>query len=378
MIKLLKKGVNSSLPFNISNYIADMSTKSESFSISDVLTLIPQLNPNTKSFIAINKLCGWYYPIDPHSLFALCDELLIQFERNLKKNTTLIITFSKTSTLFAQYIASQLQNCVFILNLPDNFDKNNNILSTLSFPLHKLYKFNNILLVCDIVIEHNLIIDYKKHLNKIMPYSKCSLVTICDFQSYSSKQVIKDNHIKTYSLFDGILTLPNTNIIPSYTDSTIIYRIFENQLKIKFYPFHSKLVLLTFDFLVTKPLKLKTYLFILYVIFKDLLDTLLNKLSLDILVIGTEDFYFTSLLFSNMLQKYYKVNSSFKSITSVNIKLPVNYQELYLYNLSKYDKILIFLHSNFNDDFVFNLSEILRMRGCRELNFIVTDDFLKM
>lgn len=353
--------------------------------------------------IFMDEVYNPYIPTNPHNSFILYNELIKRFNKSFKKNRILTIGFLGKSALISKFVASQVKNCVYSLQTIktciDNkepliyFNEDSDCISThyIYADLNNIPKFDSVLFVIDKFKTEEIVFSCISALNNIIPNLRYTIATLVNLQSKETKSLLEDKNIKVYSIFDDILTsyFSNLKLLPIINELSESKKTpeYENKILIGYYKTNSKICSFSIEQSNNKPIKIKTYVNILYKDFKTLLDKEISLHNTDILVLCFEEFSFISMVFSYMIQKYYKVNSYFQSFSTVNmqnnnssnsiinnintlITLDNDSQNYYLYNLKKYDNVFLFTNNKVNDGFILEISNILRKYGCRKLTII--------
>ena len=107
----------------------------------------------------------------------------------------------------------------------------------------------------------------------------------------------------------------------------------------------------------------------------------------DVLVLGTEEYMFTPMVFAKMLSDKLHIDVQFHATTrspietsnlcdyAIKQRVPItscydNARNTYIYNLRKYDKVYIITDVNPNLEFIKDISSALVSAGCEEKNII--------
>lgn len=86
------------------------------FDIEQLVNLAKRENNSKRSYLYVNPLQGKHIPVNPVDTKEMCRELADKIEKKHSMEKLFIIGFAETATAIASYVASYLENAVYIEN----------------------------------------------------------------------------------------------------------------------------------------------------------------------------------------------------------------------------------------------------------------------
>lgn len=371
----------------IKNFIDLKENKSKLNSVDEIVGVCKRINNSKRDFLFVNKFQGKHVPQSPSRVLKLFDE----FAQNIKikDEKVLVIGFAETATAIGNYVSAKLPNCIYEMQTTREIIHNQEPIvefkeehchaptQLLYGDKKMLFEAQTVLFVEDEITTGKTIINFINELNKINPNLKYAVASILNWQDEESSALYKKLNIDTYYLIKGeIKDLTAKVDIVSESEFSI-----ENNTtdKIRCTQVKSEYCSLEKTRLGRNPIKdIELYGESLY---NEILKSseLLNEISKtenkNILVMGTEELMYEPLLLANYLEKntnnivlYHattrspiEVSNQDGYILKKKFKFSSCYDQnrtTYIYNLDKYDYVLIVTDGNANDSFVGYMSNI--------------------
>ena len=372
----------------INNFIEIIENKSKIYSIDKMVSICKRLNNKNRDFLFVNVYQGKHFPQNPINIFKVLDELVENIER--KDEKILVIGFAETATAIGNYVSAKLKNCVYEMQTTREIIKDENVLiefkeehshapnQILYGNKEILFQVDKILFVEDEITTGKTIINFINEINKINPNLKYAVVSILNWQDKEASGLYSKLDIETYYLVKGSIKDINNKVDVNTLDEE---KIVKTEKILKCANIYNELC----DYRKTRlgriPIKdLDFYSEYIFNKIKDnskVLNNITEEENKDILIIGTEEFMYEPLLFARYLETNTKNNIFFQATTRspIEVSNDNNYilnkrykfrscyesdRTTYLYNLRKYDYIMIVTDVNPNYEFIQDISSILK------------------
>lgn len=372
----------------IENYVDIIENKSAILDVKEMVSVCKRLNNTKRDFLFVNKYQGKHFPQNPSKILKILDELIENIQE--KEQKTLVIGFAETATAIGNYVASKLENCIFEMQTTREIiegeepiikfqEEHSHAPSQLLYGKKEIFsKIDRVMFVEDEITTGKTIINFINELNKINPNLNYAVTSILNWQDEENDKLYKQLNIKTYYLIKGKIKDVNAKV---EVDTIKKYECKEQDEKqINYKKVKSELCNLKATRLGRVPIKdnnfYENYIFDKLSQKSEILRKIKTEQNKKVLIIGTEEFMYEPLL----LAKYLEDNTSHDIFYQATTRSPIevskqsNYilkerfefvsayeeeRKTYLYNLKKYDYILIITDSEIQSKFIKNISDIL-------------------
>lgn len=385
---------------DICTYIKNLNCTTE---LINIMTVEHRSNNPKRDFLFCNKLQGKHIPVSPSVSFDLFDELAYQVDTRLKSKKVLVIGFAETATAIGAYIASHINSTVYSLQttreectpvqrLIEFSEEHSHATEQFLYgDINVMPDFNYVLFVEDEISTGKTILNFITEFKKVKRGLKFGVASICNWQSKENKEVYKANEIDTFALITGELTDTSLKMDVSIVESNqgfagkATYSM-PNLCKIE--EIHAK----TYNpFLLERTGRLPHSLD-----YNTIIEEAFNKTkefigdAKDILVLGTEEFMYFPMVLGEMIESFGKqVKCHATTRSSIDIiegsrdleNELVNKSMLhsaydsarntYVYNLRKYDKVLVVTDSNMTEEFIYDITSALYAHGNSEIDIMI-------
>ena len=349
-------------------------------------------NNNKRNFIIVNKKQGKHFPTSPTKALNIFDELYSKIENQFNNEIILVIGFSETATAIGTRIAQKL-NCKYIQTTREKKIDNKYIYFSeehshaseqkLAFyDINNIYpKLNRIIFVEDEITTGKTILNIIDIIKKSFNNNdniKFTAISILNSMTNENLIKFKENNIdikyiykidnKNYNEYLNKLCYNGKYIEKSNYDINYTELYFNFKLS----PSHN----------IIEPFRYQKYCDELYnYIYKNIDLSNINT----ILILGTEEFmYFPMILAKKLEQNEKKVKFHATTRSPICVSNEKNYplntrfsltsiyddnRETYIYNLKKYDCVIIITDSNLISKGTKNL--ISALKSCDNENIYI-------
>lgn len=380
---------------DITSYIDGLSNDE----YKSIITVEHRSSNAKRDFLFVNKLQGKHIPTRTCEAFDLFDELAYKVETNLKGKVVLVVGFAETATAIGGYIADTLERCLYsIQTTRENCAPAKKLIEFreehshateqyLYGDLEAMPPFDYVLFVEDEISTGKTILNFITEFKKLKPGLKFGVASICNWQNEENKAVYRANNIDTFALIQGELKDANAKMEVEVKESDVDYSGHQSHPdRCKYSTLHMG----KNPFLVERTGRISAideYEEVLDKAF-DEADKFIGK-SKDILVLGTEEFMYFPMLLGEVLENFgRRVHTHATTRSSIDIlegssdiheeivnksKLHSAYDEsrdTYIYNLRKYDKVIIVTDAAITDEFKYDIVSALTHHGNIESNIL--------
>ena len=372
---------------NLEDLVQITENKSNVYKVEELVGVCKRIKNSKRDFLFVNKYQGKHFPQKPSNILMLLDE----FVENIKINDEkiLVIGFAETATAIGNYVSAKIPKCIYEMQTTrENIEGVEPIIEFREEHSHAteqlLYGnkdiFNlveRVLFVEDEITTGKTIINFINEIKKINSNLKYAVASILNWQTEEHSKIYKEYGIETFYLIKGKIKDINSKIEVNTLEEVNISDNTNNC--IKNYEIKSELCNLEKNRTGRVPIKdidfYSDYIFEKIKSNSKMLKEICASSNQNILVIGTEEFMYEPLLFANYLEKNTNNNVFYHATTRSPIEVSEDegyilnrryrfsscYEEnrtTYLYNIKKYDKVLIITDSKATEKFVKCMSDI--------------------
>lgn len=377
---------------NVCDYIQHLDCSNH---LINVMTVEHRSNNKKRDFLFCNKEQGKHIPVSPSIAFDLFDELTHLVNSQLKRRKVLVIGFAETATAIGAYLASKFDSCVYHLQTTrENCEPVKKLIEFseehshateqyLYGDLENIPYFDYVLFVEDEISTGKTILNFIREFKKINHDLLFGVASICNWQNEANREIYKEHNIDTFSLIKGELKDENVKMDVTVKPEVTQYAGKEMYSFTQYCSYETVYMKENNPFLVERTGRVpgnKEY--------ENILEESFNKVfefigkAQDILIIGTEEFMYFPMLVGEMLEGFgRRVHTHSTTRSSIDIiegssdiyngivnknKLHSAYdanRDTYIYNLRKYDKVIIITDADMTDEFRFDITSALAMNG---------------
>lgn len=383
----------------LDNYVAVTKNNSNFYAPSEIVNICKRKNNPKRDFLFVNSLQGKHIPVEPSRTFTLFDELVFEILKAIDGNEKIVVIgFAETATAIGHYIASSLPNCIYYMQTTrEHFSCDTSILEFKEEHSHAteqvLYGTVDSLKCCDRIIfvddeisTGNTVLNFICEIESIGIHTKYGVATLLNWQNdeWANKFISLD--IDTYFVLRGKLKNLKAKVPVNISKQDFYYKTLET------YPTILNVNCSVSDFykerIGCEPYKLLYFSETVYSQIAYILGASLPHKDDDVLVLGTEEFMFTPMIFAKMLNENLNVNVQFHATTrspietsnassyAIHYCYPISScydktRNTFIYNLRRYDKVYIITDVIPTDNFVKDISSALVSVGCTIQNIMI-------
>lgn len=383
---------------SLENYVSIIENNSLLFSPTDIVNICKRKNNSKRDFLFVNSLQGKHLHVNPCKSFSMFNELTLQIKKSVSESEkVIVIGFAETATAIAHYVASTLPNCVYYMQTTrEVVDSAPLLLEFKEEHSHAteqlLYGEKSELLGCDRIIfiddeisTGNTVLNFINEIEKLGIQPKFSVASILNWQNDEWSEKFKSLNIDCFYLLRGKLKSLDAKVdIPDSSDDSYYEKVYS-------YPeliiLKNRLSKLSIERIGNKPIPLSAFKDLVYNGLTPCITHVLPKKNESVLVIGTEEYMYTPMVFASVLSElgaYVQFHATTRSpietskLSSYTIKsrYPIascydKERNTFIYNLQKYDKVFIVTDVVPNNDFVIDISSSLNNVGCDVENITI-------
>lgn len=404
----------------IENIVKNLDTTN---GLSGEVIVEKRANNSKRDFLFVNLLQGKHIPVSPSKSLDMFNRLSYLVDDKLnragkkrgKQYKVLVIGMAETATAIGQHLSWHLGDCVYYMQttreklnkkpfMEFNEEHSHAVEQYLyvrhgGFDSGDIPEFDYVLFVDDEISTGKTILNFIDKFNAIKSGLKFGVASICNWQSKQNSEKFAQLGIDIYSLLRGELISPDIKLSDiSGIDTTPIkdnsynnYNHSDNSNKPLSYDSINKCSLecygaLYFDRLGHTPLEgTEAYTYCL-----DKTMTAVQEFigdAKDILVLGTEEFMYVPIYLGYVLEdRGYSVNfhattrseiQGIGGVDSKGIKNKCNLhsaydveRKTYLYNLRRYDKVIILTDTEATKEFELDITKALMCYGNKESDIL--------
>lgn len=384
---------------NLENYVTVTQNNSTIFSPTDIVNICKRKNNKKRDFLFVNSLQGKHLNVDPNKSFSMFEELCSEIKKSIHSNEKIIVIgFAETATAISHYIAATLPNCIYYMQTTRETVNNANVLlefkeehshateQLLYGKVTELSSCDRIIFVDDEISTGNTVLNFIHEIEKLNIHVKYSVASILNWQDDEWTKKFDHLGIDCFYLLRGMLKNLNAkvNIIKHPSESQFARISIQPTIKV----FNNNLSNFTAERIGAKPISLSFFERNIYAGIVPYITNLLPKHDESVLVLGTEEYMYTPMVFAKMLNYELGVNVKFHATTRspIETSLDDNYaihscysitscydknRNTFIYNLRTYDKVFIVTDVIPSKDFVKDIYSALISVGCNEENISI-------
>lgn len=385
----------------LDKYVTVVQNNSSLFSPEGIVHICKRMNNSKRDFLFVNPLQGKHLHVAPSKTFTLFDELVNQVKRVLSDEKVIVIGFAETATAIGHYLAtSLLPNCIYYMQTTREFiPKGESLLDFKEEHSHAMEQFlygsvdvlrncDRIIFVDDEISTGKTILNFIHELESVGIHSRYSVATLLNWQNDEWTKKFADLDIYTFFIIRGKLKDLNAKVpvtaVNGFAETYSLGSIPPVlSTKSDYSDFYKERI-------GGRPYNLKDFSENIYAQIAGILDQSLPNSKEDVLILGTEEFMFTPMVFGKMLGEKLNVNVQFHATTrspieascledyAIRFRYPITscYNEnrqTYIYNLKKYDKVYIITDVDPTYAFLRDIYSALVSAGCDGRNiFVIT------
>lgn len=383
----------------LANYVSVTTNNSKSFSPCEIVNICKRRNNPKRDFLFVNSLQGKHIHVEPSKTFTLFRELVLEIIKSVDRNENLVVIgFAETATAIGHYIASSLPNCIYYMqttrepipyatSLLEFKEEHSHATEQFLYgSVDALQSCDRIIFVDDEISTGNTILNFIREIEHLGIYTKYGVASILNWQNDEWAEKFRRLNIDTYFILRGKLKDLKAKVPVDISEQNFCYNALEN------YPTIFNIKCNVSDFykerMGCKPYKLLDFSKAVYSQISRVLASALPQKSDKVLVLGTEEFMFTPMVFGKMLNEILHVNVHFHATTrspietsstasyAIHHRYPISScynknRKTFIYNLQSYDKVYIVTDVIPTDDFIKDISSALVSVGCSIQNIMI-------
>lgn len=384
---------------SLDNYVSITKNNSKIYTPSEIVNICKRKNNSKRDFLFVNPLQGKHIHVEPSKTFSLFDELVLEILKfNDTREKVIVIGFAETATALGHYISNCLPNCVYYMQTtresityatPLLEFKEEHSHATEQFlygNIDNFYNCDRIIFVDDEISTGNTILNFIREIESIGISAKYSVATLLNWQNDEWAEKFSNLDIHTYFVLRGKLKDINVKVPIELSSQDFHYKDLEK------YPavVSSNCDISGFnkERIGSKPFNLPNFSKDIYLQIASIINKSLPHKGDDVLVLGTEEFMFTPMIFAKMLSENLNVHVWFHATTrspigtaiyssyAINYCYPISScydttRNTFIYNLRKYDRVYIITDVIPNNDFIKDISSALVSVGCSVENIMI-------
>ena len=384
---------------NLENYVTVTQNNSTIFSPTDIVNICKRKNNKKRDFLFVNSLQGKHLNVDPNKSFSMFNELCSVIKKKINGSEKIIVIgFAETATAISHYIAATLPNCIYYMQTTREAVNNGNVLlefkeehshATEQLLYGKVTELSNcdrIIFIDDEISTGNTVLNFIHEIEKLNIHVKYSVASILNWQDDEWTNTFKHLGIDCFYLLRGKIKDLHAKVTIKKCPSKNLFA------KTSVHPtitvINNSLSNFTAERIGGKPISLSFFERNIYTGIAPYITNLLPKHDESVLVLGTEEYMYTPMVFAKMLNYELGVNVKFHATTRspIETSLDDNYaihscysitscydknRNTFIYNLRTYDKVFIVTDVIPSKDFVKDIYSALISVGCNEENISI-------
>ncbi len=377
----------------LSNYVTICQNHSQRFSPTDMVKICKRMNNPKRDFLFVDPLQGKHIPVNPSKAFSLFEELVQEIVKGTNKaEKVVVIGFAETATAIGNYLASHLPNCIYYMQttreiLPAKTpilefkEEHSHATEQLLYgDIHVLQKCDRIIFVDDEISTGNTILNFIHELEKIDVHVNYGVASILNWQNQEWATKFTNLKISTFCLLRGeianlkaIVPISSFCLDTTFTKISCHPNVVEVPCDVSGFS-KERIGFVSHDF--------KMFSHTLYSQITTQISNYLPKSNENILVLGTEEYMFSPMVFGKMLAEKQHVNVCCHATTrspietatldgyAIHCRYPIascynKERKTYIYNLQKYDRVYIVTDVIPTEEFIIDISSALVSTGCK-------------
>lgn len=380
----------------LENYVTVIKNNSPSYSPEDIVNICKRRNNAKRDFLFVNSLQGKHLHIEPYKVFSLYDELVFQIQNSIKATEkVVVIGFAETATAFSNYISAKLDNCIYYMQTTREAVTNAKLIlefkeehshateQLLYGDITELTKCDRIIFVDDEISTGNTILNFIHELELLGIKSKFSVASFLNWQNDEWSAKFKQLGIDCFYLLRGKLKNLNAKVLIDKISTEDSYEPVKDLVETIVIKNHFSNF--TLERIGKKPEDFSSFENMVYLKMISAINRILPERNESVLVLGTEEYMYTPLVFANLLYLRLGANVQFHATTrspieaskhpsyAIKSRYPIAScydakRNTFIYNLQKYDKVFIVTDIVPNKEFIQDISSALNSVGCKTSN----------
>ena len=376
----------------LDDYVTITKNNSLIYTPGEMIRICKRSNNKKRDFLFVNSFQGKHLHVEPSKIFLLYDELIFQIKKSIHQcEKVIVIGFAETATAISQYIAASLPNCIYYMQTTREELENEELLLRFQeehshATQHNLYgdaKFfkecSRVIFVDDKISTGNTILNFIKELQKLRLCSRYSVASILNLQNDAWTKKYEEQQIECFYIIRGKIKDLNAKV--SIEDDSEVEECPKIRGKVKTIVLENSVSSYIRERCGRKPIPFDYYKETIFSSLKEVIGKCITTGDKSILVLGTEEYMFTPMVLANKIQTEFGVNVQFHATTRSPIEVPKkdsyainsrykiascydSRRKTFIYNLKKYDKVLIITDVMPNQEFITDISSALVKVGC--------------
>ncbi len=382
----------------LSNYVTVTENHSKHFSTTDIVRICKRMNNSKRDFLFVNPVQGKHLHVEPSKSISLFEELVEEIINHVDLSEKIIVIgFAETATAIGHYIASRLPNCIYYMQTTREIlsnakpvlefkEEHSHATEQLLYgDVKALQECDRIIFVDDEISTGNTILNFIREIEKIGISANYGVASILNWQNDDWTIKFSEHHIKTFYIIRGKLSnLKATVPVPISNLENMVRKVEGKSIILKV---HCDISDFSQERIGMVPYEFTTFAKTVYSQIALSIENYLPKTNESVLVLGTEEYMFTPMVFGKMLAEKQNVNVQFHATTRSPIETSSldfyaikrrfsvtscydTARNTYVYNLQKYDKVYIITDVIPNEDFITDISSALINTGCESQNIV--------
>lgn len=383
----------------LDNYVTVTNNNSTTYSANDIVNICKRKNNQKRDFLFVNSLQGKHIHVEPTKIFQLYDELVSVITKSINYDEkVIVIGFAETATAIGHYIASSLPNCIYYMQTTRELIPNaKSFLEFKEEHSHAMEQFlygdvsvltecDRIIFVDDEISTGNTVLNFIHEIQKNGICVKYGVASLLNWQDDEWTDKFKRLNIDTYFVLRGKLKDLSAKVCISVSDE--VHTSFKFKEMPKIIEVKSDISNYFKERIGGLPYNLFDFSKIIYSTISSALYNKLPMVGEKVLVLGTEEYMFTPMIFAKELKDTLQVDVQFHATTRSPIetsnledyalkeRYPITScydlaRKTYIYNLMRYDKVYIVTDVMPNFRFIRDIFSALVSVGCEEKNIII-------
>lgn len=377
----------------LSNNVTIFENHSQHFSPTDMVKICKRMNNPKRDFLFVNPLQGKHIPVNPSKTFSLFEELVHEVLKGTDRTETIVVIgFAETATAIGNYLASHLPNCICYMQttreiLPNKTpvlefkEEHSHATEQLLYgDIYCLQKCDRVIFVDDEISTGNTILNFIHELEKINVHADYGVASILNWQNQEWATKFSNLKISTFCLVRGEIT--NLKAIVPISTSCLDATFVKVRCNLNVLEMPCDVSSFSKERIGFIPHDFKMFSHALYSQITTQITNYLPKSNENILVLGTEEYMFSPMVFGKMLAEKRHVNVCFHATTrspietstlkdyAIQYRYPITScynkeRKTYIYNLQKYDRVYIITDVIPTEEFIIDISSALASTGCK-------------
>lgn len=377
---------------SLANYVTVTHNNSNRFSSEEIVRICKRKNNPKRDFLFVNPLQGKHLHVNPTKTFQLFDELVSAITDSVNPHERIIVIgFAETATAIGHYIASSLPNCIYYMqttreeipckkSLLEFQEEHSHATEQFLYgDVSKLNDCDRIIFVDDEISTGNTVLNFIREVEKLGIHLAYGVASLLNWQDDAWAQKFKDLNIDTYFVLKGKLKDLSAKVNVKPSENNIVYPPFIAHPKILWVKNTASNFIK--ERIGAEPYNMHEFTEEIYSSVSSALAGNMPNSNDAVLVLGTEEYMFTPMVFAKALSEHVDVDVQFHATTrspietskeckyAIRNRYPIAScyepaRNTNIYNLKKYDRVYIMTDVIPNCKFVEDISVALTLAGC--------------